>query len=142
MAYVTPNATALPESADDARQPLVSLGRRLSALVIDWMLCLFASGLLGGATRPWVAPTILVIEYGFFVGLFAQTPGMLVARIRCVEYGSGRPIGIIRSLVRGALLAVFVPALIMNREQRGLHDRAARSVMAPAGGGAPPTDRR
>jgi uncharacterized RDD family membrane protein YckC len=138
--YVTQNATASEPDTHDEREPLVSLGRRLSALVIDWMLCLFASGLLGGATRPWVAPTILVIEYGFFIGFFAQTPGMFVARIRCVEHRTGAPIGILRSLLRGLLLALLVPALIMDRAQRGLHDRAAGSVIAPAGSITAPAD--
>ena len=132
MEYVTQHAAAARQDTDES-QPIVGLGRRLSALVIDWMLCLFASGLLGGATRPWVAPATLVVEYGFFVGLFAQTPGMFVARIRCVEYRTGRPIGILRSLLRGLLLALLLPALIMDRTQRGLHDRAADSVIVPAG---------
>jgi hypothetical protein len=72
---------------------------------------------------------ILIIEYGFFLGLFSQTPGMRLTRIACVSTTDGRPIGVLRALLRGALLAVVVPALIMDRYQRGLHDRIVGSVM-------------
>jgi uncharacterized RDD family membrane protein YckC len=73
-----------------------------------------------------------VAEYGFFIGLFGMTPGMRVAGLRCVSDRDGRPIGIPRAVLRGLLLAVVVPALIMDERHRGLHDRAAGSVVVMA----------
>jgi uncharacterized RDD family membrane protein YckC len=72
---------------------------------------------------------VLIVEYGFFLGLFGQTPGMWVTRIRCVGFVHGRPVGIPRALLRGVLLALVVPALIMDGDRRGLHDRAAGTVV-------------
>ncbi|HLL64614.1 MAG TPA: RDD family protein [Micromonosporaceae bacterium] len=119
-----------PTESDPGVQQPVPLGRRFSALLIDWLLCLFASAPLGGLRdNPWAAPAALVVEYGFFLGLFGQTPGMYLARIRCVGYATGGPIGIPRAILRGLLLTLFVPPLIMDREQRGLHDRASGSVI-------------
>ena len=90
------------------------------------------AGAFSNTTRsPWLAPTILVLEYGFFVGFFTQTPGMWLVRIRCVGYPEGGPIGAPRALLRGILLALFVPPLIMDAQGRGLHDKAARSIMVP-----------
>jgi hypothetical protein len=111
----------------------VPLGRRFSALLIDWLLCLFASAPLGGfKDNPWVTPATLLVEYTFFLGLFGQTPGMYLARMRVVRSGTGGPIGIPRALLRGLLLLLVVPALILDRQQRGLHDRAAGSIVVQA----------
>jgi uncharacterized RDD family membrane protein YckC len=117
-------------------EPLVtraSIGRRFGALLIDWILCVLIAGAFGDTRHsPWLAPSILVLEYTFFVGFFTQTPGMWLTRIRCVSYPEGGAIGAIRALLRGVLLALLIPALIMDALGRGLHDKAARSIMVPA----------
>ena len=117
--------------------PVASLKRRFGALMLDWLLCLLVAGLWERPPQYW-PPVILIVEYGFFLGLFSQTPGMRLAKIACVSTADGRPIGVLRALLRGALLAVLVPALIMDRQQRGLHDRAAGSVVVPVSAPASP----
>jgi uncharacterized RDD family membrane protein YckC len=124
----------LSEHIPDAQngQP-APLGRRFGALVVDWILCLLVASLYADPrVVAWPPVLVLVLEYGFFLGLFGQTPGMYVTRVRCVGYADGRPIGIPRALLRGALLAVVIPALIMDSDRRGLHDRAAGSIMVSA----------
>jgi uncharacterized RDD family membrane protein YckC len=116
---------------DRAAAPLASLQRRFGALMVDWLLCLLVAGLLGRFPNNW-APFVLIVEYAFFIGLFGQTPGMRLTRIACVSVVDGRPIGIWRALVRGVLLAVLIPALIMDGQRRGWHDRAAGSIMVSA----------
>ena len=109
------------------------LGRRFGALVIDWILCLLVASLYANPrVVAWPPVVVLVLEYGFFIGLFAQTPGMFITRLRCVSFADGRPIGIPRALLRGLLLALVIPALIMDADRRGLHDRAAGSIMVSA----------
>jgi uncharacterized RDD family membrane protein YckC len=123
-------------------EPLVtraSIGRRFGALLIDWILCVLIAGAFSDTRRsPWLAPSILVLEYTFFVGFFTQTPGMWLTRIRCVSYPDGNVIGAVRALLRGLLLALLIPALIMDTLGRGLHDKAARSIMVPAARPADP----
>jgi uncharacterized RDD family membrane protein YckC len=124
----------LSEHIPDAQngQP-APLGRRFGALVVDWILCLLVASLYADPRLvAWPPVLVLVLEYGFFLGLFGQTPGMYVTRVRCVGYADGRPIGIPRALLRGALLALLIPALIMDSDRRGLHDRAAGSIMVSA----------
>jgi uncharacterized RDD family membrane protein YckC len=117
-------------SVEQTEVAVASIGRRFGALLIDWILCLLISGLFSKPSdSPWLAPSVLVLEYGLFVGFFAQTPGMFVTRIRCVSVHDGGAIGAPRALLRGLLLALLVPAVIMNGQQRGLHDRAAGSIM-------------
>ena len=109
--------------------PRASLTRRFGALLVDWILCLLAAGLFADPRRDaWAAPLVLIGEYTVFIGFFAETPGMWMARIRCVGVADFGPIGPVRALVRGVLLALLVPALIM-KNGRGLHDRAAGSVV-------------
>jgi uncharacterized RDD family membrane protein YckC len=101
------------------------------------MACLLASGTFANPlTQGWAPVLVLIIEYGFFIGLFAQTPGMWITKLRCVAFADGNPvaspIGVPRALLRGVLLALVVPALIMDQDKRGVHDRLASSAMVPA----------
>lgn len=113
--------------------PAASLKRRFGALLLDWVGCVLISGLFADPVRDgWPPVLVLILEYTFFVGLFGQTPGMWVARIRCVGVTDGQPVGLLRGLVRGVLLALLVPALIMDSERRGVHDRLAGTVVTPA----------
>ncbi|WP_246278150.1 RDD family protein [Phytohabitans rumicis] len=116
---------------DDAEPP--SLAKRFGALVIDWVLCLLVSNFFGDPLRDgWPPVVVLILEYAIFIGLFAQTPGMAITRLRCVSFVDGGRIGIPRAFIRGVLLSLVVPALIMDGQRRGLHDKAAASIMTNA----------
>lgn len=106
-------------------------GRRFGALVLDWALCTLVASLFVDDLRanPWPQLGVFVLVHAFFVGLFGQTPGMAVARIRCLSITDGGAIGIPRALLRAVLLALVIPAMISDGDGRGLHDRAARSAM-------------
>ncbi|WP_442933370.1 RDD family protein [Micromonospora psammae] len=132
-AVTNPYAAApVPPAADPTFTP-PSLGPRFGALVIDWVLCLLASNIFADPFRDaWAPVLVLVVEYGLFLGLFAQTPGMYVTRVRCLSWTDGGRIGLLRALLRGVLLALVVPALLMDEHRRGLHDRLTGSVITPA----------
>jgi uncharacterized RDD family membrane protein YckC len=108
-----------------------SLKRRFGALMVDWMLAALLS--LGFVADPRVDPLpamlIFIASYALFVGLGTQTPGMWAARLRCVSAADGRPIGIPRAAVRGLLRYLVVPALVMDADRRGLHDRLVGSTL-------------
>lgn len=109
---------------------LAPLGRRFAALLVDWILAVLISRYFVDPRHVWWFPSIVVaFEYGFFVGLFGQTPGMWAAKVCCVRYSDHGPVGIPMALVRGVLLVLVVPAVIMDGERRGYHDRVAGSVM-------------
>ena len=114
------------------RRP-AALARRFGALLVDWILCLLIAGFVGTPKQdPWAAPAVLILEYAFFLGFIGQTPGMFTMRISCVSIRGGL-IGVPRAILRGFLLILVVPALIMDADQRGLHDKAAGSVMVGQG---------
>ena len=115
---------------DPARSEPADFGRRFAALIIDWALCLLAASFYADPrVVAWPPVLVLIFLNAFFSGLFGQTPGMALARLRCVSIADGGAIGIPRGLLRGVLLALLIPAVIMDADRRGLHDRAAGSIV-------------
>jgi uncharacterized RDD family membrane protein YckC len=114
-------------------QQTAGFGARFLALLVDWLLCLMLAGLVARppATGIWVYP-FLIAEYGIFVGLYIQTPGMWLAKVRCVSTSDMGPIGVLRAVLRTVLMCLVVPVLIMDSYGRGLHDKAAGSIMLSA----------
>jgi uncharacterized RDD family membrane protein YckC len=123
-----------PAAEPESRTEYPTLARRFVALLVDWILCLLVSGFFVADLRTsnWEPVAILIVEYAFFIGFFGQTPGMRLARIRCVSVDDRGAIGVPRAALRGFLLALVIPALIMDRDRRGFHDRLAHSVVVSA----------
>ena len=129
MAKQDDPATSVGPAADPTRTP-PGLVPRFGALIVDWALCVLVAGFFGDPVRQgWPPVLALIVEYGFFIGLFAQTPGMWLTRLKCVSFTDGGRIGVVRAALRGALLCLAIPALIMDERRRGLHDRAAGSIV-------------
>ncbi|WP_328772164.1 RDD family protein [Streptomyces sp. NBC_00286] len=118
----------LPESGPGS---IARPGRRLGALAVDWGLCLLiAYGLLtdgyNQATGNWALLIFFVMSI-LTVGTIGFTPGkrLFGLRVLTLETGTVQPL---RALLRTALLCIAIPALIWDRDGRGLHDRLARTV--------------
>lgn len=119
----------LPESGP---RSIARPGRRIGALLIDWAV---ASGLSLAffATGPW--QTNGFITLGLFAGiqlllLLIVNGGLghLILGMRVVPLNPGR-LAPWRALVRTVLVSLFIPALIMDADQRGLHDRLAGTLL-------------
>ena len=109
---------------------LANFGRRFAALMIDWALCLTAGAAVAdpqAVAWPPVALLILVNTVG--IGLFGQTPGMALAGVRCISVSDGGAVGVPKGFVRAVLLALLIPAVIMDPDRQGWHDRVAGSVV-------------
>jgi uncharacterized RDD family membrane protein YckC len=112
--------------------------RRLGALLIDWVLCsLIAIAFLyhphaGHAAvvlsqpRLWT-PVVFGVEDFLLTALTGFTIGKRLLGMRVVRL-DGRPVGL-WALPRTVLLMLVVPALIMDRDLRGLQDKAAGTVV-------------
>ena len=116
----------LPESGP---RSVSGMGRRVGALLIDWLLCVFiATALLH--SQYWALALfgaevyILTVLTGTTIG--KRTFGIRVARL------DGRPVGAGWGLVRTVLLLCVVPPLIIDRDRRGLHDKAANTIVLRA----------
>ena len=113
----------LPEEGHGS---VATIGRRLVALLIDWLLCSVIA-LAVFHSRLWTLP-IFAAETYLLTALTGFTVGKRLLGIRVVRI-DGRPVGFIWALVRTVLLLTVVPALITDRDLRGLHDRAANTIV-------------
>jgi uncharacterized RDD family membrane protein YckC len=106
-------------------------GRRLGGVALDWIGCqLIAYGLItrGDLTSAgnWTLVLFLALSV-LTVGTVGSTPGKRLVGLRVVAQGGGR-LGVGRVLIRTLLLALVIPALIWDRDGRGLHDRLSGAV--------------
>lgn len=119
----------LPESGP---RSVARPGRRIAALAIDWAIATLLS-LAFFSVSPW--ETNGFITLGLFGGiqlLFLLVlnggVGHLLLGMRVVPLDPGR-LAPWRALVRTLLVCLFVPAVIWDADQRGLHDRAAGTIL-------------
>ena len=110
-------------------------GRRFGAILVDWLVCTWAigRGLLHADPRgaSWVGLGVFALEYVLLAGTIGTTLGMKLFGIRVAALGGGRaPVGAV--VLRTLLLCLALPALVWDRDQRGLHDRAAGTVVLRA----------
>jgi uncharacterized RDD family membrane protein YckC len=94
------------------------------------------AGIVGlGSSVPWLLAVIFSAQTLFWTFL-AATPGMLLLGCQVVRADDGRPLSLLRSLVRGvglwlglACLGAGVLWIIWEPRHRGLHDKLAGSVV-------------
>jgi uncharacterized RDD family membrane protein YckC len=118
-------ALGLPERGPGS---VASMGRRFGALLIDWLLCeLIAYGLF---RSQYLTIAVFAVEDYLGTMLGGFTIGKRLLGIRVIRVlGQGRPVGPRWAAVRTLLLLCVVPALLTDRDLRGLHDRAADTVV-------------
>ncbi|MFB7663404.1 RDD family protein [Kitasatospora sp. NPDC056138] len=118
----------LPEEGPGS---LARPGRRIGALFVDgWLCSLIAYGLLARGDQSeanlWTTP----LFYGVTVLLLATagtTVGKRLFGLRVVRLDGSRAT-IPQVLLRTLLLCLVVPALVWDRDTRGLHDKAVGTV--------------
>jgi uncharacterized RDD family membrane protein YckC len=113
---------------------LARFGRRLVAVFVDWTMCqLVAYAAFGvtlgqGSGGSWAPLVIFAVENVVLLLTLGSTFGQRLLGIQLVSLGGGRA-GVGQVLLRTVLLCLAVPALIWDRDQRGLHDKAAKTVL-------------
>lgn len=128
----------LPETGP---RSIARVGRRIGALAIDYLAAtIIATGFFGfdqfalpgeaGLSQfaPMMVFAVLQIVFIPFAG---GSPGHRILGMRVVRYGGGW-VGLWRPIVRTLLLVVVIPAVIWDADQRGLHDKAAGTVLIRA----------
>jgi hypothetical protein len=116
-------AFGLPENGP---RSVAGVGRRFGALFIDWLLCEFIAVALLGSSYWTIAifaaeVYLLTATTGFTIG--KRIVGIRVARL------DGKPVGPVWAAVRTLLLLAVVPPLVFDRDLRGLHDKAANTIV-------------
>ena len=127
------------------------MGKRFLALFADWLLCLL---IVVGLTHPhyWTVQylpphhtktlhltsayritqyrtlILFAIEVYVLTALIGTTVGKRLFGIRVIRT-DGRRLGFGWAAVRTLLLLTVIPPLLTDRDLRGLHDRAADSIV-------------
>jgi uncharacterized RDD family membrane protein YckC len=115
------------------------MGRRLLALIVDWVLCelvvsaVTRHSLVGVSDHAYFATqnwTLLVcaLEIYLLTAVSGLTVGKRLLGLRVIRTDGGRP-GFGWAAVRTILLFFVVPPLLCDRDLRGLHDRAADTIV-------------
>jgi uncharacterized RDD family membrane protein YckC len=117
----------LPE---DGRGSIAKLGRRVPALIVDWACAVIIS--IAFFSYDALATTVIfAIVQIVFVPTIGGSPGHRIFGLRVVRAGGGW-VGVWRPIVRTILLILVIPAVIWDGDNRGLHDRAAGTILIRA----------
>lgn len=113
-------------------------GRRIAALAIDYLAAtIIATGFLGfdqfalpgeAGWRQFAPMMVFAALQIVFIPTAGGSPGHRILGMRVVRYGGGW-VGLWRPIVRTLLLVLVIPAVIWDADQRGLHDKAAGTVL-------------
>jgi uncharacterized RDD family membrane protein YckC len=114
-------------------------GRRLVGVLIDWTLCQVIAAALFGVPLPFrgvadggqsaILLGVFAVENLLLVGTLGYTIGHRIVglQVRSMDGRAARPL---QTLVRTVLLCLFLPAMFWDRDGRGLHDKAAGTLIA------------
>jgi uncharacterized RDD family membrane protein YckC len=134
--YVVGTRLGLPASGPGAAATVL---QRLFAFLLD----LAAGVLIGGVVVLFlgeVSPTqrglannaAFALQVVVLQALTGQSMGMRLVGIRVRRLAGDGPLGLLTALLRTALLVLLIPPLVYDRDKRGLHDRAAGTVVVRA----------
>jgi uncharacterized RDD family membrane protein YckC len=115
-----------------------SRGARLAALFIDFVIAALVTSLfvrmdiqqpeVMGHFNRWAIAVWFLISVGA-ISLFGFTAGMAALGIRAVRLDGSPMVGPLRAILRAALTAIIIPAAIWDADNRGLHDKAAGTIV-------------
>ncbi|MFD0262756.1 RDD family protein [Kitasatospora indigofera] len=110
---------------------LAGPGRRIGALFVDgWLVALIAYGLVSrgdqGHANLWTTPIFFLVTV-LLLATTGTTMGKRLFGLRVVRL-DGRRASIPQVMLRTLLLCLAVPALVWDRDTRGLHDKAVGTV--------------
>lgn len=102
-------------------------GRRFAALAIDWALAVLIS-VAFFHYDSWATLGIFVVLQIVFIPTIGGGIGHRLLGLRVVRLAGGY-VGFWRPVVRTVLLALVIPAVIWDSDQRGFHDKVAGTVL-------------
>lgn len=116
------------------------IGRRIGAIVIDWALAVVIMMLISG--KDYLSLTsapggqfgilgVFVVLQIIAIPIIGGSIGHRLCGLHVVTL-RGKHAGFWRPLVRTALLALVLPAVVWDSDQRGFHDKIAGTMLLRA----------
>ena len=113
----------------------VSLGRRMSALMVDWLACYFIVAASAGGigqmapNRSWTVLALFFAEIAILSALQGASLGHRIFGIKILRFSDGGVITPLQALIRSALLITVIFAITFDENGRGLHERFSGTVL-------------
>ena len=113
----------------------VSLGRRMSALMVDWLACYFIVAASAGGigqmapNRSWTVLALFFAEIALLSALQGASLGHRIFGIKILRFTDGGAITPLQALIRSALLITVIFAITFDDNGRGLHERFSGTVL-------------
>jgi uncharacterized RDD family membrane protein YckC len=110
-------------------------GRRIAALLIDWLAASTVVLLVRGAAA-WTPGSgaefwplaVWVVGVSVSTGLTGASPGQHLLHLRVLRLDRQR-VGLWNGLVRTLLIALVIPPVVTDRDRRGLHDLVVGTIV-------------
>lgn len=112
------------------------------ALTVDWLVATLVAVAFFQPSAPsvfelvsqlptWAQPAVFAVMNVLFVSTVGSTIGhrLLGLQVRVVGPEPIGAVGFARGAVRTVLLCLVIPAVVWDADGRGLHDRAAGTVI-------------
>lgn len=124
----------LPEKGP---QSVARVGRRFAAIAVDWVISVLVLMLMTGRSYGEISSSAAgqLELLGVFVALqilsiwaIGGSIGHRLLRLYIVNVRGGR-VDFWRPIVRSVLLALVIPALVWDSDQRGFHDKIAGTLL-------------
>ena len=109
------------------RGSIGGFGRRVLALFIDWFFALLLSWAFFGR-EPLATEVIFLVLQVVFIPTLGASVGQRLCGLRVAALDGGW-VGLWRPIVRTFLLALVLPAIVWDSDQRGFHDKIAGTVL-------------
>ena len=116
--------------------------RRILALFVDWTVStLVVVAIMGpegwseSRSSGFYTMGVFILESTVLTALAGGSFGKLATRLRVVRLdGTGRPLDLLRSLLRVVLVCLVIPPVVYKADGRGLHDLVVGTATVPVGG--------
>ena len=128
----------LPE---DGPGSVATWGRRVVALFVDWLIAGLIASAVTGKTM-WAGGndfnTAQLVSFfamsAILTGLGGATIGHRLLGLRVIRTqpggtGYAAQVGLLGGAIRAFLLCLIIPAVVYDRDRRGLHDKAANTIV-------------
>lgn len=119
----------------DGPGALATTGRRVAALMIDWLtaggvvLLLLGSSALENSLVASYQMMLWFVVGVVCVSLFSFTPGQYMMGLQVARVDAPDKVNFLRALGRQALMVFLVPAVVTDVDGRGMHDRATGTAL-------------
>jgi len=109
-------------------------GRRFLAICIDWAIATFSAALIVPLQSSSLGPSLIrlgifVLEVAILTSLGGASAGQRMMKLRVLSYPDNLFVRPAPIFLRTFLIALVIPAVVTDKDGRGLHDRITKTVV-------------